>query len=155
AYGKYCNEHLLSRSPGHLLPGDDDYSGADGGSARAAGIRILTGKGVDDDLMMFTSEKELSKKLQMAMTAGRIVTAGIGKQLNSDNTTSNGLPGGHEYSVIDYDPETKLVTLRNPWGEGEPKDANGDPLDGTDDGVFTMTLADFRKHFTVINYQEA
>lgn len=160
AYGKYCNEHWYRRGPKNLGGGDVDQDGADGGSLRNAGLRILTGKGVDSDTMSLTSEAELKQKLSEAFKDGRPVVASINNELGSlvgaaDNKVDGlGIPAGHEYTVIGYDEKTGKVKIMNPWGHGEPCDASGKPLDGNDDGVFELTVADFKKYFSSVAYSE-
>ena len=55
----------------------------------------------------------------------------------------------HEYTVTGTSVEggQQYVSLRNPWAMTEPKNAQGQPLDGVDDGSFKMKLQDFRKQF--------
>ncbi|HEY9785551.1 MAG TPA: C2 family cysteine protease [Candidatus Obscuribacterales bacterium] len=167
AYGKYCNEHWYRRGPLNLGGGDVDQEGADGGSLRNAGLRILTGNGVDSDTLALTSEEELDRKLTEAFADGRPVVCGINNEWGahpsltglgiplSDNRVDDlGIPAGHEYSVVDYNPETKMVKIMNPWGNGEPVDANGQPLDGVDDGIFELPLSDFKKYFSSVAYAE-
>ena len=73
-----------------------------------------------------------------------------------------GLVGGHAYSILCVldDDSTKLVQIRNPWGDTEWK---GDWSDKStlwtpelkelanwkdeDDGTFWMNMTDFRKYF--------
>lgn len=160
AYGKYCNEHWYRRGPKNLGGGDVDQDGADGGSLRNAGLRILTGKGVDSDNMSLTSEEELKAKLTEAFKDGRPVVCCITNELGSlvglaDNKVDGlGIPAGHEYTVVGYDEKTGKVKIMNPWGHGEPCDASGNPLDGKDDGVFELTLAEFKKYFSSVAYSE-
>jgi len=68
-----------------------------------------------------------------------------------DGKTAGGLVRGHDFSVIAYDACTQKVTLRNPWGQGEPE-KNGKALDGKDDGLFVMSLDEFRQNFYQITY---
>ena len=51
----------------------------------------------------------------------------------------SGLAKQHVYAVLGVSERggQKYVTLRNPWGQTEPG------TDGTDDGVFTLTLDQF------------
>lgn len=57
-------------------------------------------------------------------------------------------PGiSHVFTVLGYKRGKDCVELRNPRGMDEPVDAAGRPLDGRDDGRFTLSLRDFRKYF--------
>lgn len=56
-------------------------------------------------------------------------------------------PGSHAYAVIDYDPQSLEVTLRNPWGHTDLKNLPGVIDDPVDDGVFKTTIDGFLKHF--------
>ena len=53
-----------------------------------------------------------------------------------------------------YDAATDQVNLRNPWGSGESTDDRGTVLDGTDDGVFNLSLTDFDSIFRTVTYQD-
>lgn len=152
AYGQYCQESVFRRSPFNLGGGDVPEEGSDGGSLRNAGLRILTGRDVNSDSTTFTTEEGLHEALSSAFRDGRPVTCYI-NNLPGDRT-SIGLPDGHEYSVTGYDPETRTVTIRNPWGHDEPKNADGTPRDGVDDGVFTMSIEEFNREFSGLAYAE-
>jgi len=152
AYGQYRNDHKWffqsKRSPSE---------GGDGGASLKEGLNMLTGKSADQSFVMLCSQSELDQKLQQAVRDGRPVTAGTARSVSGtlgidDNTTADGLPRGHAYSIIGYDPQTEKVLVRNPWGHGEPRRADGTAKDGTDDGVFEMTLEEFKSNFTTIAY---
>jgi hypothetical protein len=51
-----------------------------------------------------------------------------------------------------YDREAGTVTLRNPWGHGEPLGEDGLPRDGVNDGVFTLTMDEFEQEFDRVAY---
>ncbi|MCK6548698.1 C2 family cysteine protease [Myxococcota bacterium] len=114
------------------------------------GINPITSRSTDGDLLVATTKNRTRTRLDDAFKNNRIVTAGIRNQIGSGETP---LPMGHAYSVVGWDRKTDTITLRNPWGRGELKDANGKPRDGKDDGVFTMTMDEFYKHFSMINYE--
>ena len=61
---------------------------------------------------------------------------------------------GHAYTVTRFDREKDTVSLRNPWGSTEPVGADGKPLDGTDDGTFTIPMKDFDKYYSLAAYEE-
>ena len=149
AYGKYCNENNV-----------DPHDGIRRGAISAVGLTLLTGRDVDTDLLVLTSKEETHRKLSEAMWHGRPVTAAtraeIGKLFGlADGLTDGaGIPAGHLYTIESYDPATKCVTIRNPWGFGEPMNADGTAKDGKDDGVFTMTLDEFYANFMRVSYVE-
>lgn len=64
----------------------------------------------------------------------------------------DGLYSNHAYTVEGVRTDengSRYVTLRNPWGHGE-LGADGQPKDGTDDGVFEMPLEDFMKTYQAV-----
>jgi hypothetical protein len=124
------------------------------GETAQSGIDALTaGKTTADDLKK-TSQNVTRDKLDAAFRDKKIVTAAIFGKTNKKEDKNTALPTKHGYSVIGWDRATDTVTLRNPWGNRELQDANGKALDGTDDGVFTMKLADFYKTFNEIAYEK-
>ncbi len=149
AYGKYCNANNV-----------DLHDGIRRGAVTAVGLKLLTGRDVDTDLLELTSKEDTHKKLAEAMWHGRPVTAATRAEpgklagLSDGLTDDAGIPSGHLYTIESYDPATRMVTIRNPWGYGETVDANGKPIDGNDDGVFTMTLDQFYKNFMRVSYVE-
>lgn len=60
---------------------------------------------------------------------------------------------GHAYTVTGIDYEDGTISLRNPWGHLEPKNENGEALDGRDDGAFEYPLAKFHTKFEKIARQ--
>jgi hypothetical protein len=139
AYGVYCNRHFWRRGPFSPLPRDVASEGSDGGAIRrSAGLGILTGASVDSDWLLVTREKTLHSKLTEAFAHGRPVVAGINRRLFPDE----GLPDSHAYSVIGYHPETRTITLRNPWG-------------GKNNGIFQMPLSEFKSKFSTIVYAQS
>lgn len=57
-------------------------------------------------------------------------------------------PGAHDFGILDYDSETKTVTIGNPWGHGELVDRIGIPIDGRNDGRMRLSLEQVRRHFS-------
>lgn len=133
--------------------------GIDGGYTNEA-LELLTGKRVKDVSLENTSKDEMHNILKKSMEDDRPVTCEIDDP-EDDETESKkeenpaGLPTGHSYTVTGYDPETRMVTVRNPWGRGEPEDADGNAKDGKDDGTFTMTLDEFYRNFHSVQYARA
>ena len=150
AYGKYNDADNVN-----------PHDGISNGSVRPLGLEILTGKSNDGDMISVTSHEVTHEKLKQAIEEGRPVTAAINNEfwsiinLSDNKTDDAGLQGGHVYSVLDYDAENEIVTVRNPWGSGEPLNEDGTPKDGKLDGEFKMTLTEFEKNFSRINYTDA
>ncbi len=65
--------------------------------------------------------------------------------------TNTGVYGDHSYSLLGYEQRDgqRLVKLRNPWGQGEPR-----PGDGKNDGVFLMPLEKFMRLFAHLSMME-
>lgn len=120
------------------------------------GLRMLTGRGVDVDMNPLVSEDQLAVNLEQALAQHRPVTCCTGPEAADDLgiTDTQGLPTQHEYSVLAFDSRTRMVTVRNPWGRTEPTDSLGRPRDGSNDGMFTMTLAEYRRAFVQTAYTE-
>jgi hypothetical protein len=153
AYGDYCNKHFWRRTPLNPFPSDEAQKGTDGGSLFHAGLRVLTGKGVDADYNITTSLDTMDRKLSEAFAQGHPVTAYTNVPVWK-TFSRNDIPLGHEYGVLNYNQATRMITILNPWGFQEPEDANGKPLDGKDDGIFTISLSDFNKKFTGLAYSK-
>jgi hypothetical protein len=144
---------VLEKAYGQLRDDDDNpnvnVDAAEGSLSDAVGT--LTGNDTDVDDNWCTNSSTTAEKLEAAMADHRVVNA---SQMGSD---VQGIPGKHAYTVVGYDPATQTVTLRNPWGpnsSGERTGADGRPADGTDDGVFTLTVEEFDDLFTDICYEQ-
>ncbi len=68
--------------------------------------------------------------------------------LPDEDTITPKPPGAHDCGILDYDSETKTVTIGNPWGHGELVDRIGRPLDGRNDGRMRLSLEQVRRHFS-------
>jgi len=110
--------------------------------------------GSDQDNLALTGTDTTHEKLSSAFADGRAVNALIGRVPLVGSKRDEGLPTAHIYTVTAYDPATRTVTLRNPWGRGEWSDEAGNARDGSDDGVFTMPLEEFDDMFTTVSYAE-
>lgn len=147
---------LLEKAYGRIQ--DDDASvpneGADAliGGSLGSGVAFVTGHGTNTDMLSATDSPITAARLTAAFDEGRIVTAGIRKGIMADDT--GGLPMGHAYSVVAWNPGSQRLTLRNPWGHQELTDTSGNARDGRDDGTFELTLDEFYEHFTLICYEE-
>lgn len=120
------------------------------------GIAVLTGHKSDvynfgtfgwiypKDYRLVASIDHLDAQLKLAQSNRRIVTALAGEK------GSDGLQKNHAYGMLGYDSSKRIVTLRNPYGYGEPTNKWGSVRDGKDDGVFKMSLQEFVKRFDAI-----
>ena len=124
----------------------------DGGSiAGRAGTDLFSGDGSSNvDMLGLTDNDTTRDRMEAAFADGRVVIAGI----NNDPFSGDreGLPDAHAYTVIGYDRATDTVTLRNPHGRNEHVGADGQPLDGTDDGVFTLSMEEFNRLYSSVSY---
>jgi len=60
---------------------------------------------------------------------------------------------GHEWTVKEYDPVSKTVVLRNPWGHNpiqEGETTNG--ITGLNDGQVKMSVKEFKKYFQEVTF---
>lgn len=112
------------------------------GGNSAVALSILTGREAQQFSTYNTSAEEMHQILARAVADKRPLVAGTPMGLGRDDL---GLPRQHAYTVLDYNRETRTVTIRNPYGRTEPGGDN--PLDGLDDGVFVMPLDQFMRHF--------
>ncbi|HEY9867984.1 MAG TPA: C2 family cysteine protease [Candidatus Obscuribacterales bacterium] len=122
---------------------------ADGGDTIDKGIEILTPHKADQTKISDFSEDEVGRMLEDYLDRGSPVVVSVFD--NPEGARGGDLPTGHAYSVVDYDPASGQVTIRNPWGTGELKDENGEALDGKNDGVFTVSLEEFYERFEHIS----
>jgi Ca2+-binding EF-hand superfamily protein len=138
------------------ISSENPYSEITSGRSMASNIELLTGHSTDTDDLSLTSFATLRSKLTSTLGAGRSATASIRNNMPfTTGNRSNGLPMGHAYTVVNYNAATDQITLRNPWGRGEPLNAAGQVADGNDDGTFTMSLTDFNTYFNQITYEQA
>jgi len=124
--------------------------GIEEGSNSGAAMKLLTGKDVKTDSISDSrsSIDETDRKLTAAVRNGKPMTAGIDHWAHHDP----GLQNSHRYSVLDYDPTTKMVTVRNPNGYNELEDKDGNILDDHHDGIFKMPLDQFCRNFSRVYY---
>ncbi len=133
------------------------YSGReteDDGDKANAGVELLSAPGrqiVADDLSGFngigrTTYDHVEQDMERALVNNQVITAstqdsGFLNHLGNVNNPGE-LVGDHVFAVTAYDPQTHMVTMRNPWGV--------DGKDGTDkkEGTFTISLDDFYNKFT-------
>lgn len=125
-------------------------------------LKLLSGRGVETDDLYSSSKEETHRRLAKAMDFDRPVVADIsyekGEKDAGNKTRSAGLPAPHSFAITAYDPDTRTVTIRNPWAanaKGEPMDSEGKVRDGNNDGTFTMSLDEFHENFDEVHYAES
>lgn len=170
AYGKWRTNHdeygnVIAKT---VDDGKPPQLGAGGHSSAQNAITLLTGKKAENvDINSFgQSLSGLDKDLTKAFTGNKpVMTAAIegpgegamkkpwyakwllqpAGGLDGDKSATSGLMAGHEYSVLNYDPKTQQVTMRNPYGYNE---ASKNPAMNSKDGTFKMPLKDFQQNFS-------
>jgi hypothetical protein len=154
AFGDYCRRNVFRRSPFNLGGGELPSEGTTGGSATHYGVEILSGRSVE--LLDKDNEQHLHDQLTVAFRDKSPITASIHGDVLDKFTwgffkmpNTHELPTGHEYSILKYDPVSRMATVRNPWGKGGYKRADG-KVEGEATGTFKLTLAELRENFTEI-----
>jgi hypothetical protein len=152
AFGEYCRKNPLRRSPFNWSGGELPSEGGTGGSATHFGVEILSGRSVE--LLDKDNPDHLHEQLTAAFRDKSPVTASIHGDVLSSLTmgivktpNAHELPMGHEYSILSYDPVSRTVMVRNPWGNTGYKRANG-KVEGEHSGTFKLTLDELKQNFT-------
>lgn len=83
--------------------------------------------------------------VRRALDDKAVVTTGTWSQ----SCLKPGLQHAHAYTVLDCNLERQTVTLRNPYGQGEPEG------DGKNDGQFTLSFADYVVDFNSVTVETA
>lgn len=74
----------------------------------------------------------------------------------STKARAYGLRSSHAYAVIGYQPKNKVITLKDPYGNGDFKSTeNGQCFDKVDDGVFQLSLYDFNELFSHLRVESS
>jgi hypothetical protein len=123
------------------------YGAIGNGGSTVNAMSALTGKDAQNTNTRAVSADALWSQLK-ASAGQDLVTANS----RDEAETQNGVFGKHSYTVMATSEENgqRYVTMRNPLGHGEPVDATGAPLDGTDDGIFKMNMENFADNFACI-----
>jgi hypothetical protein len=90
-----------------------------------------------------TRDDALWTEIKNAVDQKRPASAGTYGEDRESLYTNSGVYADHSYSILGYSEKngTKYVKIRNPWGESEPSG------NGANDGIFEMSLADFKKYY--------
>ncbi|CAK69420.1 unnamed protein product (macronuclear) [Paramecium tetraurelia] len=122
-------------------------------------LRTLTGA---PTRTIFTSDENFVEDLESCIK-NRCIMVCSSKNENKQQYKLMGLIAGHAYTVLkikDLNSNTKLIKLRNPWGKEEwkgdwsnqsqlwtPEQKAQFKITNANDGVFYMSITDFRKYF--------
>lgn len=128
--------------------------GADGASGResrlAIGLGCITGCRAELLYPRNASIQQMSSFIGAAVRSKNPIVCGT----YADSTLAAYPPlviGAHAYTIIDFNPASKMVTVRNPHGESSRrfslKGPNHRMFEQKDDGVFKMHLQLFQKYF--------
>ena len=129
----------------------DQVTGNVGMVFRSRAMKKMTGHGVDGDSLQWTRRSTTRRKLTEATQDRRVVLA---CRQETELPSPAGLTSGHCYAVLGYQPDTDLISLQDPNGD-EPRDVQGQALDGQADGRFEMTVAQFYSTFASIYYEQS
>ena len=154
-YGRKFTYYNADDEFAHIIHGtilDDSYY-LKGISGRLV-MKLLTNSDAYKIPISELSLNDLHRKLTTYTACSKIVTASTSCAMNDDGgEITEALPSCHAYSILWYDPDEKLVTLRNPHGESGMLDTRtGQPLDKFDDGVFSLSLGKFKEDFNTISF---
>jgi hypothetical protein len=114
----------------------------EGGGNPAEILKLLTGQETDSYIVAVQTPTDIHELLQLADSTPMVAGTNGGTAV-----ADAGLVPNHAYSVVGYNPTARTVTLRNPYGHGEP----GGQQDGKDDGIFSISLSQFCHTFTMVS----
>lgn len=177
AYGQYLIAHGFNAT---LIPADATILAEKVYEA----IDLITGQMGRWQVLGLTTDAELDRIMTAACREKRVLAATTNPAPRGDkDRTIDGLPAQHAYSILDWNTYTKRLTLRNPWGVAEHgvfrrasqmpdysrKDnkkksglkspslrANDNQNNRLcdDEGVFIINLAEMRRNFHAIYFEE-
>lgn len=158
AFGEYYSKKMVEQpdresgaEPQSLIP-----SARIQGGDTAQAIKLLTGKDAEAFAVQEKSDEDLRNFLSSQSEKGTPLAADSSPYVTGDS----GIVSRHSYSV-QYDKANDRVVFENPVkpvGKEsnkssypyEPHKINGSPLDGNNDGKFSMPLSEFKKYFNRI-----
>lgn len=123
----------------------------EGGSSSAA-LEALTGAPTSYKTTERTPADDMWDKIKKATDNGNAVSAGTYGKDRDDLYAGTRLYAWHAYTVLGAHEKgrgkdrKRYVKIRNPWGRVEPGS------DGKDDGIFELTLPDFMKFYSSVNF---
>ena len=122
------------------------------GGSSAGALEALTGATTSYKSTEYTPADTMWDKIKAATDKGNPMSAGTYGEDRKDMYAGTRMYAWHAYTVLGAHEKgrgknrKKYVKLRNPWGSSEPGS------DGKDDGIFELTLADFMKFYSSVNF---
>lgn len=140
--------------------GAGDYDEIGQGGFESDVMEAVTGLQADYHDVADMEDDELWEQLKAAADGKKAVSAGTYSEKTADGKEdprydNTGIHGDHAYSVLGARTrgrgknKQRKVILRNPWGESEPVG------DNKDDGIFEITLAQFKKCYQSMTILDA
>jgi Ca2+-binding EF-hand superfamily protein len=149
AYGEYVNSSVARRTIIKPLGSNQPHEAAGTGatslfSGDADTLNLMTGKNSESKSMSGLNNEQLEAIIAGAKSSGTPMIMSrspfVSEILTGGPDANQAPPGKHFYAIVDYDPQTKMVTVLNPWNSAGAKYA----------GKFQMPLDQLRKEFTSI-----
>lgn len=124
---------------------DTKAGGTDGNQPTPAqyALYLLTGKVAPKT---HASDSDTAGKINQSLTDGQPVVA------YCHNDDNGALVSGHEWTVMNYDANTKEITLRNPWGSTPQSDASKSGITDLGNGEVRMSLQTFQKDYDEVTF---
>ncbi len=109
-------------------------------------MSALTGRDDRYTQLSTSADATVFEALKQALANGESAVACTYGKDRAELYSGSGLYAWHAYTVLAVSEENgeQLVTLRNPWGKSEPG------ADGQNDGVFKLSVADYRKYYSAM-----
>jgi hypothetical protein len=119
---------LVEKAYAELMQNPDVTTG-NGGNDHVNSYDATYG-GTDEGLDAITGQSSTYYQAHSSQLASALATAMADRQnvIFASETAVDGLVAGHMYTVTNYNENTGMVTLRNPWGQGS---TSANPLDVT------------------------
>lgn len=113
-------------------------------------VALLTGNDVDVDDLGVTRTSTTRAKLIEALGDCKVVTVATPPRgWPREDTTEDGMPRSHAYSVLSFDASSDAVYLRNPWGTDDGGPEGGE----VSEGCFKLSLELLERNFRKIVYE--
>ncbi len=105
------------------------------------------------------AKETVRSEIIKALAQNKVITAGTGPRFQKylGGHIDGPIVSGHAYSIIAFDPQTDMITIRNPWGENNYHHLGGigttvDGITNIGNGELKMSLEVFYNDFSDINY---